>query len=156
MSQVLRRPGQIEVRPLAYLRLLGWFWLVLAPLMVLAGCALLAAAFNALGLMLLVFGAMGFALSRLGFMWVRCDAEGVTRRVFGTRFYSRDAIATLEVTSVGGIGASRAEIVVQLKNGGQVPLDATLIVRSGPEHAELRALITEMLAILRLSTPSTG
>ena len=81
---------------------------------------------------------------------VRCSAEGVTRRAIGTRFYPRDAIATLRIKPVAGIGGSRAEIELQLKDGSRIPLDATLVVRSGPDHAELKARITEMQALLRL------
>jgi hypothetical protein len=155
VSHLRRRSGQIEIRPFAYLRFLGWMWLILATLLVAAGCVLIVQ-WNALGLMFLVLGAMGSVISRLGWMCVRCNADGVTRRLIRTRFYPRNTIATLGIKPVGGIGGSRAEVELYLNNGSRVPLDATLIVRSGPEHAELKAQIAEMRALLGLQSSAPG
>ena len=155
VSHVRRRPGQIEIRPFAYLRFLGWLWLLLAPVLVLAGSALMASDI-AVGLMLLALGAVGFVVSRLGWSCVRCNAEGVTRRLIGTRFYPRETITSLGIKPVGGRGASRAEIEIHLNDGSRVPLDATLIVYSGPDHLLLRAQIAEMQALLGLPTATSS
>ncbi len=48
------------------------------------------------------------------------------------------------------LAVSRAEIELHLKDGRRVPLDATLTVRSGPEHTELKEQVAEMRSILRV------
>lgn len=130
-------------------------WLILGPSLVVVGLALVTQAV-ALGLMLLALGAVGLVISRLGRMSVRCDATGIRRRQLSTRFYPREEISTLAVKPVAGIGASRAEIELRLKDGTRVPLDATLVVRSGPDHAELKAQIAEMQSILGMQAGLEG
>jgi hypothetical protein len=149
MSRVRRRPGAIEIRAFGYLRLHGWIGLFMAPLSGLAAIALLARG-DVSGVMLIATAAAGYVMNRLGWMHVLVEPAGISRRVFGTRFYARDAIAALGIKPVEGVGGSRAEIEIHLKDGSRVPLDATLVVRSGAEHTELKHQITEMRSLLRL------
>jgi hypothetical protein len=147
MSQVRRRPGAIEIRPFGYLRLLGWIGLIIAPLSGMAAVALIAQG-DGLGVMLIATAAAGYVMNRMGWMYVLVEPKGISRRIVGTRFYARDAIEALSIKPVQGIGGSRAEIEIHLKDGSRVPLDATLIVRSGPEHTELKHQIIEMRSLL--------
>ena len=149
MSQVRRSQDAIEIRPFGYLRFLGWVGLLIAPTSAVAGFALLAQG-DGVGAMLLPMAAVGYFMNRLGWMCVRVDPTGISRRIVGTRRYERDTIQGLAVKPVQGVGASRAEIEIHLKDGKRVPLDATLIVRSGPEHRELKSQIAEMTGLLGL------
>jgi hypothetical protein len=134
-----------------YVRLIGWMDVAVGVLSILAGVSFGFAGFTTQAVLL----GVGLVVIPVGWIGarrqVRCDRSGLTYRSFRSTFVSVSDIDCLKVSPVVGVGSfSRAEVAVVRKNGSEVLLDSTLVVRSGPQHEAVRAHIADMSEALGL------
>lgn len=110
-----------------------------------------------LGLLGLATVAFGWKASRVS---VVCSRDSIIYRSFRTIKIPVADIAELKVQPLEGMGAyGRAQVSVVLRDGTQVGLEPTLVVRSAPDHTLVKARIKAMSQILEIGgsgSPETG
>lgn len=126
-----------------WVRALFWMTCVVGALAALVGVVAGSAGDWGSGAILLACGVIAVPTGwRGGRSRVRVDPRGVLYSAFRVTFVPRSEIASVELRHVPGLGSvDRAQVAVVRKDGKEIRLDPTEVVRSGPEHRRVLAQI---------------
>lgn len=138
--------GQLKLPAARWVRAIFCLQMACGLIIGLAGVALAANSRWPIAVLFIILALTLEAVGMLGFrMRVVVDESGVTCFGFRKTFVPAADISSVTVKPVLGAGsAQRAQAAIVRRDGSVVPLDTTLVVRSGPDHAQLLAVTSRI------------